>query len=197
MNPEEFNRIRADTIVGMAFSNLIPHMSDCLYRRRHLHASGKTDIQTSAQAAEALRPIAGKFAEVVFALPGIVGAGCWRSRAHGATAYAVGEGQRWPVGLARKPKEAAAFCGVLALSAGFRIALNFTSINPISALYWSAVISSVLTWSRDGAFDVHGAPQGQRWTVLSSLVRYTVRMALDRGDAAQRIGDGGGVLCWR
>src|SRR5260370_25695426 len=62
----------------------------------------------------------------------------------GATAYAVGEGRRWPVGLARKPKEAVAFYSVLALSAAIGIALNFTSINPISALYWSAVINGVL-----------------------------------------------------
>ena len=57
---------------------------------------------------------------------------------------AVGEGRRWPVGLARKPKEAAAFYAVLALSAGIGIALNFSSISPISALYWSAVINGVL-----------------------------------------------------
>jgi Mn2+/Fe2+ NRAMP family transporter len=62
----------------------------------------------------------------------------------GATAYAVGEGRRWPVGLARKPKEAVAFYSVLALSGGIGVALNFTSINPISALYWSAVVNGVL-----------------------------------------------------
>src|SRR5260370_13755252 len=62
----------------------------------------------------------------------------------GATAYAVGEGRRWPVGLARKPKEAVAFYAVLALSAAIGIALNFTPINPISALYWSAVVNGVL-----------------------------------------------------
>ena len=140
---KEFNRIRADTIVGMAFSNLIA-LSIIFTAAATLHASGKTDIQTSAQAAEALRPIAGKFAEVIFAL-GIVGTGLLAIPVlAGATAYAVGEGRRWPVGLARKPKEAAAFYGVLALSAGFGIALNFTSINPISALYWSAVINGVL-----------------------------------------------------
>jgi NRAMP (natural resistance-associated macrophage protein)-like metal ion transporter len=140
---KEFNRIRADTIVGMAFSNLIA-LSIILTAAATLHAAGKTDIQTSAQAAEALRPIAGKFAEVIFAL-GIVGTGLLAIPVlAGATAYAVGEGRRWPVGLARKPKEAAAFYGVLALSAGFGIALNFTPINPISALYWSAVINGVL-----------------------------------------------------
>jgi Mn2+/Fe2+ NRAMP family transporter len=62
----------------------------------------------------------------------------------GSTAYAVGEGRRWPVGLARKPKQAAAFYAVLALSAAIGIALNFTSINPITALYYSAVINGVL-----------------------------------------------------
>jgi len=81
---------------------------------------------------------------VIFAL-GIVGTGLLAIPVlAGATAYAVGEGRRWPVGLARKPKEAAAFYAVLALSAGIGIALNFTSINPISALYWSAVINGVL-----------------------------------------------------
>jgi NRAMP (natural resistance-associated macrophage protein)-like metal ion transporter len=140
---KEFHRIRADTIVGMAFSNLIA-LSIIVTAAATLHAAGKTDIQTSAQAAEALRPIAGAFAEVIFAL-GIVGTGLLAIPVlAGATAYAVGEGRRWPVGLARKPKEAVAFYSVLALSAAIGIALNFTSINPISALYWSAVINGVL-----------------------------------------------------
>src|SRR5712671_31361 len=139
----EFHRIRADTIVGMAFSNLIA-LSIILTAAATLHASGHTDIQTSAQAAEALRPIAGTFAEVVFAL-GIVGTALLAIPVlAGATAYAVGEGRQWPVGLARKPKEAAAFYTVLALSGAIGIALNFASINPISALYWSAVVNGVL-----------------------------------------------------
>jgi NRAMP (natural resistance-associated macrophage protein)-like metal ion transporter len=139
----EFHRIRADTIVGMAFSNLIA-LSIIITAAATLHANGKTDIQTSAQAAEALKPIAGVFAEWIFAL-GIVGTGLLAIPVlAGATAYAVGEGRRWPVGLARKPKEAVAFYAVLALSAGIGIALNFTPINPISALFWSAVINGVL-----------------------------------------------------
>jgi len=140
---KEFHRIRADTIVGMAFSNLIA-LSIIITTAATLHATGKTDIQTSAQAAEALKPIAGAFAEWIFAL-GIVGTGLLAIPVlAGATAYAVGEGRRWPVGLARKPKEAVAFYAVLALSAAIGIALNFTSINPISALFWSAVINGVL-----------------------------------------------------
>jgi NRAMP (natural resistance-associated macrophage protein)-like metal ion transporter len=139
----EFHRIRADTVVGMAFSNLIA-LSIIVTAAATLHAAGKTDIQTSSQAAEALRPIAGAFAEVIFAL-GIVGTGLLAIPVlAGATAYAVGEGRQWPVGLARKPKEAVAFYAVLALSAAIGIALNFTPINPISALYWSAVVNGVL-----------------------------------------------------
>jgi Mn2+/Fe2+ NRAMP family transporter len=114
---KEFSRIRADTIIGMAFSNLIA-LSIIVTAAATLHATGKTDIQTSAEAAEALRPIAGAFAEVIFAL-GIVG-----------------------TGLLAVPVLAGAT--VLALSAGIGIALNFTPINPISALYWSAVINGVL-----------------------------------------------------
>jgi NRAMP (natural resistance-associated macrophage protein)-like metal ion transporter len=140
---KEFSRIRADTVVGMAFSNLIA-LSIIVTAAATLHAAGKTDIQTSAQAAEALRPIAGQFAEVIFAL-GIVGTGLLAIPVlGGATAYAVGEGRRWPVGLARRPREAAAFYAVLALSGAIGIALNFASINPISALYWSAVVNGVL-----------------------------------------------------
>ena len=139
----EFSRIRADTIVGMAFSNLIA-LAIITTAAATLHASGKTDIESSAQAAEALRPIAGPLAEWIFAL-GIVGTGLLAIPVlAGATAYAVGEGQQWPVGLARKPKQAAAFYAVLALSGAIGIALNFTPINPISALYWSAVVNGVL-----------------------------------------------------
>jgi NRAMP (natural resistance-associated macrophage protein)-like metal ion transporter len=139
----EFHRIRADTIIGMAFSTLIA-LSIIIIAAATLHASGKTNIETSAQAAEALRPIAGAFAEIIFAL-GIVGTGLLAIPVlAGAAAYAVGEGRRWPVGLARKPKKAVAFYSVLALSAAIGVALNFTPINPIAALYWSAVINGIL-----------------------------------------------------
>ncbi|MET0220242.1 MAG: divalent metal cation transporter [Tardiphaga sp.] len=139
----EFSRIRADTITGMAFSNLIA-ISIIITAAATLNATGKTDIQSSAQAAEALRPVAGALAEWIFAL-GIIGTGLLAIPVlAGSTAYAVGEGQRWLVGLDRKPREAVAFYSVLALSGAIGIGLNFTSINPISALYWSAVINGVL-----------------------------------------------------
>jgi Mn2+/Fe2+ NRAMP family transporter len=109
-----------------------------------LHASGKTNIVSSSQAAEGLKPVAGAFAELIFAL-GIIGTGLLAIPVlAGATAYAIGEGRKWPVGLSRKPKEAVAFYGVLTVSVALGVALNFTPIDPIKALYWSAVINGVL-----------------------------------------------------
>lgn len=141
--PLEFSRIRADTVVGMALSNIIA-LAIMTTAAATLHATGKFDIETSAQAAEALRPVAGVFAEVVFAL-GILGTGLLAIPVlAGSAAYAVGEVRGWPVGLGRKPNEAVSFYLVLTLSAGIGIALNFTPINPISALYWSAVVNGVL-----------------------------------------------------
>lgn len=139
----EFVRIRADTVVGMGFSTLIA-LAIIVTAAATLHANGKTDIETSAQAAQALRPIAGAFAEFIFAL-GIVGTGLLAVPVlAGSAAYAIGEGRRWPVGLARKPKEARAFYSVLALSTVVGIILNFSPIDPITALYWSAVINGIL-----------------------------------------------------
>jgi NRAMP (natural resistance-associated macrophage protein)-like metal ion transporter len=139
----EFRRIRVDTIAGMGFSTLIA-LAIIMTAAATLHANGKTDIETSAQAAEALRPVAGAFAEIIFAL-GVIGTGLLAVPVlAGSAAYAIGEGRKWPVGLARKPKEAVSFYSVLALSAGIGIALNFTPISPIAALYWSAVVNGVL-----------------------------------------------------
>jgi NRAMP (natural resistance-associated macrophage protein)-like metal ion transporter len=139
----ELRRIRIDTMVGMAFSNIIA-ISIIITTAATLHANGVTDIQSSSQAAEALKPIAGAFAEIIFAL-GIVGTGLLAIPVlAGSTAYAIGEGRKWPVGLSRKPKEAVAFYSVLALSVGLGVLLNFTSLDPIKALYWSAVINGIL-----------------------------------------------------
>lgn len=139
----EVKRIRLDTMVGMGVSNVIA-VAIMMTTAATLHASGKTDIESSAQAAEALRPVAGALAELIFAL-GIIGTGLLAIPVlAGSTAYAIGEGRKWPVGLSRKPKEAIAFYSVLALSVALGIALNFTSIDPIKALYWSAVLNGVL-----------------------------------------------------
>lgn len=139
----ELRRIRMDTMLGMGFSNLIA-LSIMTTAAATLNANGITDIATSAQAAQALRPVAGAFAELIFAL-GIIGTGLIAIPVlAGATAYAVGEGRKWPVGLSRKPKEAIAFYLVLTVSAAAGIGLNFTPIDPVKALYWSAVVNGVL-----------------------------------------------------
>ncbi|MCP3459666.1 Nramp family divalent metal transporter [Bradyrhizobium sp. CCGUVB23] len=139
----ELWRIRIDTMVGMAFSNIIA-IAIIMTTAATLHQRGITDVQSSAQAAAALKPIAGPFAELIFAL-GIIGTGLLAVPVlAGSTAYAIGEGRKWPVGLARKPKRAVAFYSVLAFSVGLGVALNFTAIDPIKALYWSAVINGVL-----------------------------------------------------
>ena len=140
---KELRRIRVDTFAGMAFSNLIG-IAIIITTAATLHQHGVVNIQTSAQAAEALKPLAGNFAGVIFAL-GIIGTGLLAIPVlAGSTAYAVGEGRKWPVGLSRKPGKAAAFYSVLAIAGLLGVGLNFSAIDPIAALYWSAVINGVL-----------------------------------------------------
>jgi hypothetical protein len=123
-------------------SNLIA-ISIIITTAATLHAHGVTNIQSSSQAAEALRPIAGSFAALIFTA-GIVGTGLLAVPVlAGSAAYAVSEAAGWPVGLARPPRNAVAFYLTLALAMLIGIGLNFTSINPISALYWSAVVNGV------------------------------------------------------
>ena len=141
--PSAFERIRLDTWIGMALSNLVA-LAIMLTAGATLHPAGKTDIDSSQMAAEALRPIAGEFAYLIFAL-GIIGTGFMAVPVlAGSSAYAIGEALRWPVGLARKPKEARAFYATLALATAVGILINFLPVEPIRALYWSAVINGVM-----------------------------------------------------
>jgi NRAMP (natural resistance-associated macrophage protein)-like metal ion transporter len=138
-----FARIRADTVVGMLFSNIIA-VAIIVTAAAALHAHNVTNIETSAQAAKALEPIAGRFAALVFAC-GIIGTGLLGVPVlAGSAAYAVSEARRWRVGLSREPSEAVAFYVTLCIAAAVGIGLNFTPINPIAALYWSAVINGVV-----------------------------------------------------
>jgi Mn2+/Fe2+ NRAMP family transporter len=135
-------RIGIDTTVGMVFSNLIAFFI-ILTTAVVLHAHGKTDIESSAQAAEALRPLAGPLAFALFAA-GIIGTGLLAVPVlAGATAYAVSDAFGERSGLERKPADARFFYGVLIGSALLGIALNLTPLDPIKALYWSAVINGV------------------------------------------------------
>ena len=139
----EFRRIRIDTMVGMAFSNLVA-LFIVISTAATLHAHGITNIQTSSQAAEALRPIAGPLVFAVFAL-GIVGTGLLAVPVlAGSAAYAVGEAFGLHVGLARKLLRAKAFYAILAVLMILGALLNFTPIDPIKALFWSAVINGVV-----------------------------------------------------
>ena len=141
--PEEFHRIRVDTYIGMAFSNIVA-LFIVISTAATLHAHGITNIQTSSQAAEALRPIAGKFVFLIFAA-GIVGTGLLAVPVlAGSAAYAVGEAAGWKVGLAHKWYRAKAFYGVLAAVIALGALLNFTPVDPIKALFWSAVINGVV-----------------------------------------------------
>jgi Mn2+/Fe2+ NRAMP family transporter len=141
--PAAFERIRADTMIGMGFSNVIA-IAIMITTAATLHAHGVTNIETSSQAAEALRPIAGNFAYLIFAL-GIVGTGLLGVPVlAGSAAYAIAEAWRSPVGLTREPREALTFYATLGIATLVGIGLNFTPISPIKALYWSAVINGVV-----------------------------------------------------
>ena len=140
--PKQLARIQLDTIVGMGFSNIIA-LFIMLTTAATLNAHGVKDIETSAQAAEALRPIAGEFAFTIFAL-GIIGTGLLALPVlAGSAAYAVGEALHWRVGLAQRPGRARAFYGTIAAATVVGAALNFTGLDPIKALFWSAVINGV------------------------------------------------------
>jgi len=139
----EFRRIRFDTMVGMAFSNIVA-LFIVISTAATLHAHGVSNIQTSAEAAEALRPICGPFVFLVFAL-GIIGTGMLAVPVlDGSAAYAMGEAIGVHVGLARKLRRAKAFYGILAVLVAAGAALNFAPIDPIKALFWSAVINGVV-----------------------------------------------------
>ena len=139
----EFRRIRIDTYIGMGMSNLVA-LFIILTTAATLHAHGITDIQTSSQAAEALKPIAGPFAFTIFAI-GIIGTGLLALPVlAGSSAYAVGETFGWHVGLARKPYRAKAFYWTIAIATLLGVLLNYSPIDPIKALFWSAVINGVV-----------------------------------------------------
>ena len=139
----ELARIRTDTIAGMGISNLIA-LFIILATAATLNASGLTDIQTSSQAAEALRPVAGPFAFALFAA-GIIGTGLLAVPVlAGSAAYATSEVFQWVGSLDSRPRGAKAFYATIAVATLGGVALNFSSLDPIKALYWSAVVNGVL-----------------------------------------------------
>lgn len=141
--PAQLSRIRWDTYVGMGFSNLAAFFI-ILTTAVTLHAAGVTDIQTSAEAAQALRPIAGDLAYAMFSL-GIIGTGLLAVPVlAGSAAYAVCESRGWPVGLEHKPRDAIGFYTVIGLAVLVGVAVDYSPLDPIKALFWSAVLNGVI-----------------------------------------------------
>jgi NRAMP (natural resistance-associated macrophage protein)-like metal ion transporter len=139
-----FSRIKADTVIGMAFSNGVAYCI-ILTTAVTLHLHGVTEIHTSAQAASALRPIAGEFAFWLFSA-GIIGTGLLAIPVlAGSAAYAIAGAFHWRNSLELKPIMAKGFYGIIALSTLMGVGLCFTPIDPIKALYWSAVINGVIS----------------------------------------------------
>jgi NRAMP (natural resistance-associated macrophage protein)-like metal ion transporter len=139
----ELKRIRTDTLVGMGFSNLIA-LFIIVATAATLNATGVTNIQTSSQAAEALRPVAGEFTFILFAA-GIIGTGMLAIPVlAGSGAYAVSEVFQWEEGLDHRPSQARFFYATIAVATLGGVGLNFTGLDPVRALYWSAVVNGVL-----------------------------------------------------
>lgn len=140
--PDAFSRIRMDTFVGMAVSNIVA-LAIILGTAATLHASGKTDIQSAADAAEALKPVAGNMAFTIFSL-GIIGTGLLAVPVlTGSSAYAVCEIGGWAGSLEDKPQRAKIFYGVITLGMLLGIGIDWSPINPMKALFWSAVINGI------------------------------------------------------
>jgi Mn2+/Fe2+ NRAMP family transporter len=140
--PAEYRRIRLDTLVGMAFSNFIS-IAIVVATAATLHVNGVTDVRTAAEAAEALRPIAGKFAFALFAL-GLIGTGLLAVPVlAGSAAFAVSEAGGWKSGLQYKPQQAMRFYGIIVVATLIGVLLDWSRLDPMKALFWSAVLNGI------------------------------------------------------
>jgi Mn2+/Fe2+ NRAMP family transporter len=141
--PKQLDRIRIDTYVGMAFSNIVAFFI-ILTAAATLHAGGITDIATSAQAAKALEPLAGRFAFLLFVC-GIVGTGLLAVPVLAASAcYGIGEACRWKTSLERKPRQAVRFYAAITVATLIGLSLNFVHIDPVKALFWAAILNGLV-----------------------------------------------------
>src|SRR5579883_972680 len=184
----ELTRIRWETGLGMTFSNLVAFFI-ILTTAVTLNAHGKTDVQTTADAAAALKPIAGDFAFALFSL-GIVGTGLLAVPVlAGSAAYAVGEAGGWRIGLERRLGEARLFYGVIAAAILLGLVVDFVGLDPIKALLWSAVVNGVIVvpvmvammivGSRSDLMGAFPASRGQRiggWLTTAMMTVAAVAM---------------------
>ena len=138
----QFRRMRLDTFVGMAFSNLIA-IAIMLAAAATLHAKGQANIATAADAAEALRPVAGPFAFALFAI-GIIGTGLLAVPVlAGSAGFALSEARGWKRGLELTPRQAKGFYAIIAGATFVGVLLDWSPIDPIKALFWSAVVNGI------------------------------------------------------
>ena len=140
----QLGRMKFDTWFGMGVSNLVS-FAVILTAAVVFHDRGIFDIKTTDQAAEALTPVAGRLAHLLFGL-GILGTGLLALPVlAGSSAYAIGEAMQWPTGLEKAPSGARGFYGVIAASMAVGMALNLFGVSPISALFWAAVLNGVVS----------------------------------------------------
>jgi len=141
--PAELRRIKWDTWSGMLVSDLTAFFI-ILATAVTLNVSGVTNIETAPQAASALRPLAGDFAFLLFAI-GIIGVGLIGVPVlAGSAAFALAEAMDWKSGLEKKPKNARKFYGVIAVSVLAALVIQYSPISPMKALFWSAVINGLV-----------------------------------------------------
>ena len=141
---EHLSRIKQDTSLGMVFSNVIA-LCIVIATGVTLNLHGITSIQTSSQAAEALRPVAGEFAFAIFAL-GIIGTGLLAVPVlAGSAAYAVSEAFGWKAGLSRGFHEARGFYVIIIAATLFGTLMSTLEVDPIKALVWSAIVNGVIS----------------------------------------------------
>ena len=139
----ELKRIRNDTLIGMAISTVVS-VAIVFATAATLNSKGITDVQSASQAAEALRPIAGSLASLLFAV-GVIGTGLLAVPVlAGSAAYAVSEMFGLKPTLNAKLKRARVFYGVIAATTLAGASLSLLGINPIKALYWTAIVNGVL-----------------------------------------------------
>ena len=141
--PDALSRIRLDTLIGMGVSNAVA-VAIMATAAATLHTTGIREITSAAQAAEALRPIAGQFAFALFAL-GIVGTGLLSVPVlAGSAAYALGEARQWPTGLSKDPVRAKAFYAAIAVATLLGALANVLKISPVKALIWAAALNAIV-----------------------------------------------------
>lgn len=179
----ELRRINRETAIGMAVSNLVAFFI-MLTTAATLHTAGKTDIQSTEQAAEALKPIAGEAAFLLFSL-GIIGTGLLAVPVlAGSAAYALGEVRGWKTGLERRPREAVPFYSAIGAAILIGLVVDHVGIDPMKALIWSAVLNGVIVVPIIAAMmvvasrrDVMGAFTASPWQRVLGWLTFAVMAA--------------------